>query len=72
MMRRLDEALSRLEQALLRLEAVLAARPDEAAMTGQLAMAEAENARLRAAAGDIASRVDGALARLGEALGERG
>jgi hypothetical protein len=67
-MSRLDEALLRLERAVARLEAAGAASRDE--MARRLAAAEAENARLRAAAGDIAARVDGALARVGRALGE--
>ena len=70
-MSRLDEALTRLEQALVRLEAAAgSAGGTEAAR--RLAEVQAENARLRATAGDIAARVDGALARIGRVLGEGG
>ncbi|HXC14566.1 MAG TPA: hypothetical protein VNV39_17245 [Stellaceae bacterium] len=72
-MSRLDDALARLERAVARLEAVCAggARPREAA-DRRLAEAETESRRLRAAAGEIAARVDGALARVGRVLGEGG
>ena len=72
-MSRLDEALARLERAVARLEAVCAgvAGQGEAA-DRRVAEAEAESRRLRAAAGEIAARVDGALARVGRVLGGRG
>jgi hypothetical protein len=69
-MSRLGEALLRLERAMARLEAAAAGDRGGDETARRLAAAEAENARLRAAAGDIAARVDGALARVGRALGE--
>jgi len=69
-MSRLDEALRRLERAVMRLETAAAGARGDDDIASRLAAAEAENARLRAAAGDIAARVDGALARVGRALGE--
>jgi hypothetical protein len=58
-MSRLDEALLRLERAVARLEAAAARR---------LAESEVENRRLRAAAGEVAARIDTALGRLGRVL----
>lgn len=69
-MSRLDEALIRLERAVARLEAALARNAGETRDGGS--QAEAENRRLRAAAGNIAAHVDEALARVGRALGEGG
>ena len=70
-MTRLDEALARLERAVARLEAAgVAAGGGEAPR--RAAATEAENRRLRSAAGEIAARVDDALARVGRALGEGG
>jgi hypothetical protein len=66
-MSRLGEALERLERAVARLEAACADRRGEGPSA-----AETENARLRAAAGEIAARVDAALARVGRALEEGG
>ncbi|MGA8552475.1 MAG: hypothetical protein WB678_19820 [Stellaceae bacterium] len=72
-MSRLDEALERLERAVARLEAACR-RPGAAAGTVQLEPeVEAEAAKLQAATGEvaaeIAARVEGALARVGRALG---
>lgn len=69
-MSRLDEALARLERAVARLEAACADVAGEAAR--RITAAEAENRRLRAAAGSVAERVDNALARVDRALGEGG
>ncbi len=72
-MSRLDEALARLERAVAQLEVACAGvAAGEGQAARRVAAAEAENRRLRAAAGDIAARVDGALARVGRALGEGG
>jgi hypothetical protein len=67
---RLDEALERLDRAVARLEAVCGSSGGEAAQ--RIAAAEAENLSLRTATGEIAARVDGALARVGRALGGEG
>jgi hypothetical protein len=64
-MTRLEEALDRLERAVSRLEAALGTSE-----VRRLAESEAENRRLRDAAGAIAARVEGALARLDRALEE--
>ena len=71
-MSRLDEALTRLERAVARLEAACTGIAGKGEATRRIAAAEAESRRLRAAAGEIAARVDGALARVGRALGEGG
>jgi hypothetical protein len=68
-MSRLDEALERLERAVARLEA---ASVGGARIETRLLAPEAEAAQLRAAAGEIGARVDGALARIGRALGGEG
>jgi hypothetical protein len=68
-MSRLDEALERLERAVARLET--ASVGGAGIETGRRAP-EAEVAQLRAAAGEIGARVDGALARIGRALGGEG
>jgi hypothetical protein len=68
-MSRLDEALERLERAVARLEA---ARVGGAGIEASRRAPEAEAAQLRAAAGEIGTRVDGALARIGRALGGEG
>ena len=68
-MSRLDEALERLERAVARLEA---ARVGGAGIEANRSAPEAEIAQLRAAAGEIDARVDGALARIGRALGGEG
>jgi hypothetical protein len=65
---RLNEALARLEQAVARLEAACAGIAGAGEAARRLAAAEAENRRLRAAAGDVAERVEGALARVDQAL----
>ena len=68
-MSRLDEALERLERAVARLEAVSVGG---AGIESRRRAPEAEAAQLRVAAGEIAARVDGALARIGRALGGEG
>ncbi len=70
-MSRLEEALARLERAVARLEAACASG-GEAERIRRAAAAEAESLRLREIAGTISARVDGALAKLGRALGEEG
>ena len=65
-MRKLEEAIERLERAAARLEAACAAETLE---TRRRADREAENDRHRAIAGQIAARVDDALARIGRVLG---
>jgi CAP N-terminal conserved motif len=70
-MTRLEEALERLERAVARLEAVASADTaggGDRLIAQQLADSEAEKRRLRSAAGEIAARVDNALARVGRAL----
>jgi hypothetical protein len=69
---RLDEALERLERAVVRLEAACSGGGGEAARMRPSAESEAEGLRSRAAAGEIAARVDSALARVGRALGGEG
>ena len=71
---RLEEALERLERAVARLEAAsaVAAAAAEPAAADRLAESEAENRRLRQAAGEIAARVDNALGRVGRVLEEGG
>jgi hypothetical protein len=68
---RLDDALERLERAVVRLEAACAGGSEVAEVRGN-AETEAESLQVRAAAGEIAARVDGALARIGRALGGEG
>ena len=68
-MSRLDEALDRLERAVARLEA---ASVGGAGIEASRRAPDAEVAQLRAAAGEIGARVDGALARIGRALGGEG
>jgi hypothetical protein len=69
-MSRLEEALERLERAVARLEAASAveAASIEPAAALRLVESEAENRRLREAAGEIAARVDNALGRVGQVL----
>jgi hypothetical protein len=71
-MSRLDAALLRLERAVARLEAAGAAAASgaEPASAERLAASEAKNRRWREAAGEIAARVDNALAGVGRALAE--
>jgi len=59
-----DEAIARLERAVARVEA--------AESGGSRAEREAESRRLREVAGQIAARVDSALARIGRVLNEEG
>ncbi len=68
-MSRLDEALERLERAVARLEA---ARVGSAGIETSRHAPEAEAAQLRVVIGEIGARVDGALARIGRALGGEG
>jgi hypothetical protein len=68
-MGRLDEALERLERAVARLEAACVGG---AGIEASRREAGAEAAQLRVAAGEIAARVDGALGRIGRALGGEG
>ena len=69
-MSRLEEALERLERAVARLEAASAAGASgvEPQAALRLAESEADNRRLREAAGEIAARVDNALDRVGRVL----
>ena len=69
-MSRLEEALERLERAVTRLEAASAveAASTEPSAALRLAESEAENQRLREAAGEIAARVDNALGRVERVL----
>ena len=69
-MTRLEEALERLERAVARLEAAGAAgaADTEPSAALRLAESEAENRRLREAAGEIAARVDTALGRVERVL----
>jgi hypothetical protein len=71
-MSRLGEALARLEQAVARLETACADIAAGGGAARRVAEAEAESQRLRVAAGEIADRVEGALARVDRALGEGG
>ena len=71
-MSRLDEALARLELAVTRLEAACNSGKGEAAGARLAAESDTETVRLRAAAGDIAARVDSALARVDRVLGGEG
>ena len=68
-MDRLEEALARLERAVARLEAAAGAGRTDAGLLGPR---EPDNPELRAVAGEIAARVDDALARIGRVMGERG
>jgi adenylate cyclase associated (CAP) protein len=66
---KLEEALARLERAVARLEA--AASPERPA-PGLPGARQIDDPKLRAIAGEIAARVDGALAKIGRILGEAG
>ena len=68
-MSRLGEALERLERAVARLEA---ARVGGARIEAGRHAPEAEATQLRVVVGEIGARVDGALARIGRALGGEG
>jgi hypothetical protein len=68
-MDKLEEALARLERAVARLEAVASAeRPDP----GFSSARQIDDPELSEIAGEIAARVDGALARIGRILGGAG
>jgi hypothetical protein len=69
-MDKLGEALARLERAVARLEAAVASgeRPDSRSHGAR----QIDDPELREIAGDIAARVDGALARIGRVLGGAG
>jgi len=68
-MDKLEEALARLERAVARLEtAASGERPDP----GSLSARQIDDPELREIAGEIAARVDGALARIGRILGGAG
>jgi hypothetical protein len=69
-MDKLGEALARLERAVARLEAAVASgeRPDPRSPGAR----QIDDPELREIAGDIAARVDGALARIGRVLGGAG
>jgi hypothetical protein len=66
-MDKLGEALARLERAVARLDAAVAsAEPSDAR---SLSVRQIDDPELREIAGEIAVRVDGALARIGRILG---
>jgi hypothetical protein len=67
-MNELETALARLDRAVARLEAAEAQRPD----IGLPGAREIDNPELRVVIGEIALRVDKALARIGRVLGEGG
>jgi hypothetical protein len=68
-MDKLEEALARLERAVARLEAAVAsAEPDP----GSPSARQIDDPELREITGEIAARVDGALARIGRILGGAG
>src|SRR5262249_50053719 len=68
-MDKLQEALARLERAVARLEAAASAERPAPVSPGPRPL---DNPELRAIAGEIATRVDGALARIGRILGGAG
>jgi hypothetical protein len=68
-MDKLEEALARLERAVARLEA--AASAERSALELPSAR-QIDDPELREIAGEIAARVDGALARIGHILGGAG
>jgi len=68
-MDRLEEALARLERAVARLEAAASA---ERLDSGLPSARKIDDPELREIAGEIAARVDGALARIGRILGGAG
>src|SRR5882672_9456578 len=67
-MDKLEEALARLERAVALLEAASAERPDPRSSSAR----QIDDPELREIAGEIAARVDGALARIGRILGGAG
>jgi hypothetical protein len=64
-----EEALARLERAVARLEAVTSGKSWEPRWSGAR---EIDDAEFREIAGEIAARVDAALARIGRILGAGG
>ena len=68
-MSKLEKAIERLKRAAARLEAACAVETEE---LRRRAEREAEKERLRSLAGQIAARVDDALARIGRVLREEG
>ena len=68
-MDKLEEALARLERAVARLEAAASAEPPDPRSLG---VRQIDDPELREIAGEIAARVDGALARIGRILGGAG
>ncbi|HWZ67319.1 MAG TPA: hypothetical protein VNW89_05805 [Stellaceae bacterium] len=68
-MDKLGEALARLERAVARLEAAASAEPQD---SGSLSTRQIDDPELREIAGEIAARVDGALAKIGRILGGAG
>ena len=68
-MDKLGEALARLERAVARLEAAVASEPPD---PGSLSARQIDDPELREIAGEIAARVDGALAKIGRILGGAG
>jgi DNA polymerase I-like protein with 3'-5' exonuclease and polymerase domains len=67
----LDDALAALERAVSRLEAA-PARPDGDAPARLAAERDAENQQIEATAADIVARVEAALAKISQVLGEEG
>ncbi len=68
-MDKLEEALARLERAVARLEA---AASSERSAPGLPSPRHIDDPELSAIAGEIAARVDGALAKIGRILGGAG
>ena len=68
-MDRLEEALARLGRAVARLEAAVSAERSD---PGLPSARKIDDPELREIAGEIAARVDGALARIGRILGGAG
>jgi hypothetical protein len=68
-MDKLGEALARLERAVARLEAAASAEQQD---SGSLSTRQIDDPELREIAGEIAARVDGALAKIGRILGGAG
>jgi len=71
-MNKLEEAIERLDRATTRLEAAYTAATAPVQQPPDCEACEAEKERLRAVAGEIAARVDNALARIRRVLGEEG
>jgi hypothetical protein len=66
---KLEEALARLERAVARLEAAASAERPAPGLPG---VRQIDDPELGAIAGEIAARVDGALAKIGRILGGAG